>query len=124
LVSCAKQKSQFRQDFVRHPFRSRRQGQRNPSNDALVYDEADFREGGCDVFRCGPPNNLKFRGVTTYHVIIPNRCVISTETVTEGATSLAIALNSLEFEPSVEGANIKVTVQTISFVGRGIGRKL
>jgi uncharacterized protein YndB with AHSA1/START domain len=91
-----------------------------PSNDALVYDEADFREGGCDVFRCGPPNNLKFRGVTTYHVIIPNRCVISTETVTEGATSLAIALNSLEFEPSVEGANIKVTVQIISFVGPGM----
>jgi len=91
-----------------------------PPTMPLVYDEADFREGGCDVFRCGPPNNLKFRGVTTYHVIIPNRCVISTETVTEGATSLAIALNSLEFERSVEGANIKVTVQIISFVGPGM----
>jgi hypothetical protein len=53
-------------------------------------------------------------------VIIPNRCVISAETVTEGATSLAIALNSLEFEPSAEGANIKVTVQIISFVGPGM----
>ena len=26
-----------------------------PSNDALVYDEADFHEGGRDVFRCGRP---------------------------------------------------------------------
>jgi len=91
-----------------------------PSNDALVYDEADFREGGCDVFRCGPPSNLKFRGVTTYHVIIPNRCVISTEMLTEGATRLAVALNSLEFERSAEGANLKVTVQIISFVGPGM----
>ena len=36
-----------------------------PSNDTLVYEEADFREGGRDVFRCGPPQALKFRGVTT-----------------------------------------------------------
>jgi hypothetical protein len=28
-----------------------------------------------------------------------------------------LALNSLDFEPSVEGAKIKVTVQIISFVG-------
>ena len=91
-----------------------------PSNDALVYDESDFREGGRDVFRCGPPNNLKFRGVTIYHEIIPNRRVIWTETLSEGATRLAVALNSLEFEQSAEGANLKFTVQIISFVGRGM----
>ena len=44
-----------------------------PTNDALVYDNADFRECGGDVFRCGPKNDLRFRGVTTYHTIIPNR---------------------------------------------------
>jgi len=91
-----------------------------PSNDALVYDEADFREGGCDVFRCGPLNDLKFRGVTTYQVIIPNRCVISTESLWEGAAQLAIALNTLEFEPTAEGANLRLTVQIASFVGSGL----
>ena len=35
-----------------------------PFNEALVYDEGDFHEGSRDVFRCGPPNDLKFRGVT------------------------------------------------------------
>jgi hypothetical protein len=25
-----------------------------PSNEALIYDETDFRLGGKDVFRCGP----------------------------------------------------------------------
>ena len=91
-----------------------------PSNDALVYDESDFREGGRDVFRCGPPNNLKFRGVTIYHEIIPNRRVIWTETLSEGAERLAVALNSLEFEQIAEGANLKFTVQIISFVGPGM----
>jgi len=91
-----------------------------PSNDALVYDKSDFREGGRDVFRCGPPNNLKFRGVTIYHEIIPNRRVIWTETLSKGANRLAIALNSLEFEQGAEGANLKLTVQMISFVGPGM----
>lgn len=90
-----------------------------PSNDALVYDEADFREGGRDVFRCGPRNDLKFRGVTTYQVIIPNRCVITTESLSEGATQLAIALNTLEFEPMADGANLRLTVQIVSFIGPG-----
>ena len=91
-----------------------------PSNDALVYDEADFREGARDVFRCGPPDDLKFRGVTTYQVIIPNRCIISTESLSEGATQLAVALNTLEFEPTAEGAHLRLTVQIVSFVGPGV----
>jgi hypothetical protein len=43
-----------------------------------------------------------------------------TEMVTEGATCLAVALNSLEFERSAEGANLRVTVRIISFVGPGM----
>ena len=30
-----------------------------PSNDTIVYDEADFRIGGTDVFRCGPKGDPK-----------------------------------------------------------------
>jgi uncharacterized protein YndB with AHSA1/START domain len=88
-----------------------------PSNDALVYDESDFREGGRDVFRCGPANDLRFLGTTTYQAIVPNRHVISTETVAEGDTCLAVALNTLEFEPTGEGSHLTVTIQIVSFVG-------
>lgn len=91
-----------------------------PSNDALVYDEADFREGARDVFRCGPLNDLKFRGVTIYQVIIPNKWVLSTETISEGTTPLAVALNTLEFEPTAVGAVLRLTVQIASFVGPGM----
>jgi uncharacterized protein YndB with AHSA1/START domain len=88
-----------------------------PSSDALVYEAADFREGGRDLFRCGPPKDLKFRGETTYLVIVPNKCVVSTETLVEGGRRLAVALNTLHFETSGEGAMLKVTVQMVSFVG-------
>ncbi len=43
---------------------------------ALVYDRADFREGGEDVFRCGPKENPQYRGVTTYLDIVPNERVV------------------------------------------------
>jgi uncharacterized protein YndB with AHSA1/START domain len=91
-----------------------------PSGDALVYDKADFREGGGDVFRCGPPNDLRFRGQTTYQVIIPNKCVIFTEILSEGGKRLAVALNTLNLEATGEGTTLKVTVQIVSFVGPGV----
>jgi uncharacterized protein YndB with AHSA1/START domain len=91
-----------------------------PSNDALIYDEANFREGGRDLFRCGPPTDLRFRGETTYLVIVPNKCVVSTETVVSAGKRLAVALNTLDFEETNEGTMLKVTIQMVSFVGPGM----
>jgi hypothetical protein len=72
------------------------------------------------VFRCGPPNDLRFRGETTYQVIIPNKCVISTEILSEGGKLLAVALNTLSFEATGQGTTLKVTVQIVSFIGLGV----
>jgi uncharacterized protein YndB with AHSA1/START domain len=91
-----------------------------PRNDTLVYDKADFREGGGDVFRCGPPNDLRFRGETAYQVIVPGKCVISTETLSEGGQRLAVALNTMDFEATGAGAMLRVTIQLVSFVGPGM----
>jgi uncharacterized protein YndB with AHSA1/START domain len=91
-----------------------------PSNDTLVYDKTDFREGGGDVFRCGPPNDLRFRAETTYQAIVPNKCVIFTETLGEGSTRLAVALNTLDFQANGECTTLKITVQLISFIGTGM----
>lgn len=85
-----------------------------------MYDAADFREGESDVFRCGPPNDLRFRGETTYHVIIPNRCVISIETLITEGKRLAVVLNTLDFDATGEGTSLKITVQMVSFVGSGM----
>jgi uncharacterized protein YndB with AHSA1/START domain len=88
-----------------------------PSQDALIYNEADFRIGGKDVFRCGPKGDLKFRGETRYLDIIPNARVVSSETVETDGQRLAVALTTLVFEPTEDGTNLTVTVQMVSFVG-------
>jgi uncharacterized protein YndB with AHSA1/START domain len=88
-----------------------------PSNDVLIYDEADFRIGGKDVFRCGPKSDPKFRGETRYLDIVPNARVVSSETVDMGGERLAVALTTLDFEPTEDGTTLTVTIQVASFVG-------
>jgi len=89
-------------------------------DDVLLYDEADFREGGHDVFRCGPRDDPKFRGETSYLLIIPNQLVVSSEVLSTASQRLAIALTTLEFESIDTGTYLKMTVQLISFVGPGM----
>jgi uncharacterized protein YndB with AHSA1/START domain len=88
-----------------------------PSKDELIYDEADFQIGGKDVFRCGPQGDLKFRGDTRYLDIVTNAHVVSSETVDVDGQRLAVALTTLDFEPTEHGTTLTVTVQPVSFVG-------
>lgn len=90
------------------------------SNDVLIYDQADFRVGGRDVFRCGPSSDPKFRGETSYHLIVPNKQVISSETVDVNDQRLAIALNTLDFEEAGNDTHLKLTVQVVSLAGPGM----
>jgi uncharacterized protein YndB with AHSA1/START domain len=89
-------------------------------DDVLLYDETDFREGGHDVFRCGPKDDPKFRGETSYLLIIPNQLVVSTEVLSTPGQRLAVALTTLEFEAVDAGTHLKMTVQLISFAGPGM----
>jgi uncharacterized protein YndB with AHSA1/START domain len=91
-----------------------------PSNDVLIYDQTDFRAAGRDLFRCGPKNAPQFRGETSYHLIVPNKCVVSTETLDADGQRLAVSLNTLDFEATGENTNLKLTVQIVSFVGAGM----
>jgi uncharacterized protein YndB with AHSA1/START domain len=91
-----------------------------PSEDALIYDEADFRIGGKDVFRCGPKGDPKFRGETRYLLIVPNQRVVSSETVDMKGQCLAVSLMTLDLEPAEDATNLTLTVQVVSFVGQGM----
>jgi uncharacterized protein YndB with AHSA1/START domain len=90
-------------------------GRRKRNNQG--FDEADFRVGGKDVFRCGPKGDPKFRGETRYLDIVPNARVVSSETVDVDGQRLAVALTTLDFEPTEHGTNLTVTVQLVSFLG-------
>jgi uncharacterized protein YndB with AHSA1/START domain len=91
-----------------------------PSDDELIYDEADFRIGGKDVFRCGPRGDPKFRGETRYLVLIPNSRVVTSETLDTDGQRLAVSLTTLDFESTGEATALTVTVQMVSFVGPGM----
>jgi uncharacterized protein YndB with AHSA1/START domain len=91
-----------------------------PSEDALIYDEADFRIRGKDVFRCGPKGDPKFRGETRYLSIVPNARVVSSESIDMDGQCLAVSLTTLDFESAEDGTKLTITVQIVSFVGPGM----
>ena len=98
-----------------------------PSETAtLIYDEADFRVGGRDVFRCGAKRNPEFLGVTTYYDIVPNQRIISSETVQKAGSKLLISMTTTTLTPEGAGTKVILTTQLVSLDGDGMiaGAKL
>lgn len=91
-----------------------------PAGEEMVYDQSEFREGGHDRYRCGPPETLDFHAETEYTRIVPNELVVYTETVKNEGQPLATGLVTWEFEPDDEGTLVTVTSQAVSFVGSGM----
>ena len=83
----------------------------------VIYDEADFREGGQDRFRCGSKSNPNIHGTTRYLEIIDNRRVVSSETVVIDGKRLCASLNTLELTPDGARTKLKSTTQLASFIG-------
>jgi uncharacterized protein YndB with AHSA1/START domain len=87
-------------------------------NTALIYDQADFREGGEDVFRCGSKSTPDIHGATRYLDIVPNRRIVSTETITVEGRRLCASLVTLELNPDGDRTKLTTTIQLASFVGQ------
>jgi uncharacterized protein YndB with AHSA1/START domain len=64
-----------------------------------------------------PQGDLTFPGETRYLDIVTNAHVVSSETVDVDGQRLAVALTTLDFEPTEHGTTLTVTVQLVSFVG-------
>jgi uncharacterized protein YndB with AHSA1/START domain len=89
-----------------------------PSETAVViYDEADFREGGQDCFRCGSKADPKIHGTTRYLEIVPNRRVVSSETIVVDGKRLCASLTTLELTPDAGKTRLRSTTQLASFIG-------
>jgi uncharacterized protein YndB with AHSA1/START domain len=92
-----------------------------PSETAvLIYDDADFGEGGQDHFRCGPKANPYVHGVTHYLDIVPDRRVISSETLFADGRRMCVSLSTLELIAHGKGTRLKNTTQLASFIGEGM----
>jgi uncharacterized protein YndB with AHSA1/START domain len=88
-----------------------------PGGDTIVYEKADFRIGGVDVFRCGPKNDQRFHGTVWYHEIVPDHRIVYVEAVRVGDEPLSLALVTLELVPEREGTRLRSTNQLVSFTG-------
>ncbi len=84
---------------------------------ALIYDHEDFREGGEDRFRCGSKSNPNIHGTTRYLEIIPNRRIVSSETIMVDGKRLCASLTTLELTQSKNATKLKSTSQIASFIG-------
>jgi uncharacterized protein YndB with AHSA1/START domain len=92
-----------------------------PSDTAVVvYDEAFFREGGQDRFRCGSKSDPNIHGVTRYLDIVPNRRVVSSETIAVDGRRLCVSMTTLELAPNGNSTRLKNTTQLASFIGEGM----
>jgi uncharacterized protein YndB with AHSA1/START domain len=89
---------------------------------AFVYDEADFRQGGRDIFRCGDKAAPQFTGVTTYIAIAPPIRIVSNEVVESGGAVLMASLLTTELEAQGPETDLRLTVQMVSFHGEEMVR--
>src|SRR5579871_3700483 len=88
-----------------------------PSEDVLIYNEADFRTDGRDIFRCCSKDRPKFSGETRYLVIVPDRRVVASETLDADGQRISVCLNTQEFDAAEDGTILTMTLQIVSFAG-------
>ena len=89
-----------------------------PSDTAVViYDEADFREGGQDRFRCGTKADPNIHGTTRYLEIVAPFRVVASETIVTDGKRLCASLTTLELTPDGGKTRLKNTTQLASFIG-------
>ncbi len=92
------------------------------AKDAIVYDQEEFREEGLDRFRCGPKESPTIHGRTRYLEIIPNRRIVSSETISIGGQRLCASLTTVELRLTGNTTKLKSTTQLASFVGHDMIR--
>jgi hypothetical protein len=80
----------------------------------LVYDRADFRVGGTDVSRCGPTHDMMFVAETLYLDIVPDRRIVSVETVSKHGTRLSVSLVTADIQPRGGGTRLVLTDQVVA----------
>lgn len=83
----------------------------------IIYDEADFREGGQDRFRCGSRANPNIHGTTRYLEILSNQRVVASETICMDGRRLCISLTTLELATHGDSTKLRHTTQLASFIG-------
>lgn len=86
-------------------------------NIQIVYEAADFREGGVDVSRCIEPGNADYVARVHYIDIRPDQRILFAEDVTHGDTRVSAAMISVEISQVEAGARLLLTMQIVALDG-------
>ena len=84
----------------------------------------DFRVGGREVWRGGPPGAVEHRNDTVYHDIVPNERIVWSYTMRLGDAPISVSLSTVELRPVGSGTQMIFTEQGVYLDGHdGTGER-
>jgi uncharacterized protein YndB with AHSA1/START domain len=79
--------------------------------------ELDFRVGGTEVNRGGPPDGPVFTFQATYQDIVPNERIVYGYTMDTDGTLISVSVTTVEFAPAGDGTTLTFTEQGVFLDG-------
>ncbi|SFI83543.1 SRPBCC family protein [Brevibacillus centrosporus] len=80
-------------------------------------EEFDFRVGGREVSRGGPPGGPVFTFDALYQEIVPNERLVYTYSLDQEDIRISVSIATVEFMPTAEGVKLVFTEQGVFFDG-------
>jgi len=77
----------------------------------------DFRVGGREVWRGGPPGDTPHRNDTYYHDIVPDERIVWSYAMQLGGRRISVSLATVELSPDGTGTRMRFTEQGVHLDG-------
>ncbi|MFL5493940.1 MAG: SRPBCC family protein [Gemmatimonadales bacterium] len=77
----------------------------------------DFRVGGRELWRGGPPGGMPHRNDTVYHDIVPNERIVWSYAMQLGERRISVSLATVELHPDGSGTRLRFTEQGVYLDG-------
>lgn len=77
----------------------------------------DFRVGGQELWRGGPPGDTPHRNDTYYHDIVANERIVWSYAMTVGGRRISVSLATLELSPDGAGTHMRFIEQGVYLDG-------
>jgi uncharacterized protein YndB with AHSA1/START domain len=85
-----------------------------PDEDAY---QLDFRVGGAETNRGGPPDGLVYSFDAVYHDIVPDARIVYSYTMDAGADRISVSVTTVEFAGEGSGTRLTYTEQGVFLDG-------
>ncbi len=77
----------------------------------------DFRVGGTEFFRAGPPDGPVYTYEATYQEIVPDERIVYGYTMDADETRISVSVTTVEFAPAGDGTTLTLTEQGVFLDG-------